>query len=140
MTKDVLISLSGLQFDIDDEEVLEVISKGQYYIKNNKHYVIYKEFDEDNQGATSTNTIKLSPKQIDITKRGSNNVHMIFEEGKETVSYYETPFGSLLIGLSTSKITLDTSDDLIKARIHYDLSVNYTHVSECDITITVTAQ
>ena len=39
MTKDVLISVSGMQFgpDVAGEKV-EVITKGNYYKKKNKHY------------------------------------------------------------------------------------------------------
>ena len=29
---------------------------------------------------------------------------MVFEEGKENLSYYDTPFGSLLMGVNTSNI------------------------------------
>ncbi len=139
MTKEVLVSVAGLQLDIDSDNVIEVISQGKYYFKNNKHYIIYKEFDENIPNNVTKNTIKISPSHIDISKRGVNSVNMIFEEGKETMSYYETPFGSLLIGINTSKISVDTSDNNIEAKINYILSVNYTQVSECDITIKVSS-
>ena len=35
MTKDVLISISGLQYEIDDNETVEVVTSGNYYYKNN---------------------------------------------------------------------------------------------------------
>ena len=43
MTKDVLLSISGLQFaaqDEEDVEPVEVITAGDYYKKNGKHYIL----------------------------------------------------------------------------------------------------
>ena len=39
MTKDVLISISGLQLEAEDDEPIEVVTSGNYYYKNNKHYI-----------------------------------------------------------------------------------------------------
>ena len=43
MTKDVLISISGLQVDVNDmesnNEPIETISTGNYFFKNGKHYL-----------------------------------------------------------------------------------------------------
>ena len=46
MTRDVLIRLSGLQATEGDEGVVEVITAGDYFWKNNKHYLIYDEVME----------------------------------------------------------------------------------------------
>ena len=40
MTKDVLISISGLQFaGGENSEPVEVITSGSYYKKNGRHYI-----------------------------------------------------------------------------------------------------
>ena len=70
MTKDVLLSISGLQFTTrDDEEVepVEVITAGDYYKKNGKHYIMYDEVMEGFDGNTK-NIIKLTEDSLDITK------------------------------------------------------------------------
>jgi uncharacterized beta-barrel protein YwiB (DUF1934 family) len=41
MTKDVLIKISGLQSMDGDSDNIEVITTGEYFLKNGKHYVIY---------------------------------------------------------------------------------------------------
>ena len=43
MTRDVLIRLSGLQAMEGDEGTVEVITSGDYFWKNNNHYLIYVE-------------------------------------------------------------------------------------------------
>ena len=46
MTKDVLLSISGLHYDVtgmvqeEENEPIEVITPAAYYYKNGKHYVI----------------------------------------------------------------------------------------------------
>ena len=46
MTKDVLISVSGLQMGEEKPEQIEVISKGNFYQKNGYSYVFYDEVIE----------------------------------------------------------------------------------------------
>ena len=46
MTKEVLIRISGLRVMDGDEEDVEVITKGEYYWRNGKHYVFYDEVME----------------------------------------------------------------------------------------------
>ena len=41
MTKEVLVSISGLQMAPDEQsDSVEVIAPGEYYYRNNKHFVI----------------------------------------------------------------------------------------------------
>ena len=41
MTKDVLVKISGLQFEEQEEnEPVEIITTGNYYKKNGKHYIL----------------------------------------------------------------------------------------------------
>ena len=41
MTKDVLITISGVQMLDDDDEDVEMVTRGDYYQKNGKHYIMY---------------------------------------------------------------------------------------------------
>lgn len=137
MTKEVLVTISGLQFEIDNEEPIEVITSGQYFTKNEKHYILYDEILED-MNDVCKNRIKIGEDQVDILKTGASNVHMIFETGKKNLTYYNTPFGNLMIGIDTTKIKFEEKEDSINLMIEYGLDVNYSHVSDCNITVKVT--
>ena len=40
MTKDVLVSIRGMQFDTgEDGEKIESIQRGEYYLKGDTHYI-----------------------------------------------------------------------------------------------------
>lgn len=110
MTKDVLISISGLQFaGGENSEPVEVITSGSYYKKNGRHYILYDEVAEDTAGTTK-NIIKLGDEVLDITKRGETNVHMMFEKDKKNVTYYYTPYGNLLIGIDATKVQVEETE------------------------------
>ena len=136
MTKEVLVSIAGLQFEMENNESLEVITPGEYYCRGNKHYILYEEVYEEDH-STTKNTIKISDKQIDILRKGTISVHMTFEENKNNITYYNTPFGQLLIGLNTYKIQKKIRENHIEVIINYGLEVNYAHVSDCEIKIVI---
>lgn len=137
MTKDVLISIAGLQFELNsEEEKIEVITAGDYYQKNGKHYVLYDEVMEGFEGTTK-NIIKISEDTLDITKKGINNVHMIFEKNRKNVTYYNTPFGSILVGIAAKNVDVKETNENIDVIVNYGLEVNYEHLADCTITMNI---
>ncbi len=134
MEKEVLVSISGLQFTEDNKEALEMITVGDYYKRNGKHYLLFDEAMEGFEGITK-NMIKFNDHMVDITKKGVTNVHMVFEEKQKNMTYYDTPFGNLLIGLSTNRVDVREEEDAIDIKIDYSLDINYEFVSDCKISI-----
>ncbi len=139
MKKDVLVSISGLQYELDKDEAVEVISVGEYYNRGGKHYIKYEEILEDMDGVSSC-TLKLADKQIDIIKRGASNVHMVFEENTKNTTYYQTPYGELQVGIYTTRISVTEEEDKIIAEINYGLDINYAFVSDCQIQLKITSR
>lgn len=140
MKKEVLIAIAGLQFEVNEDEALEVISTGEYYFKNGKHYVLYEELQEDEggiKGGITKNTLKFSENSVELRKTGCNNVVMTFETGKKTVSCYQTPVGNLTIGIDTNSIRVQELEEGIVVDVRYTLDINYSHVSECAIKIKI---
>ena len=140
MTKEVLVSISGLQMaagdmESNDDEPIEVLSAGTYYFKNGKHYVFFEEVAEGMQGITKTQ-IKWKDKEwLEVSKKGLSNVHMIFEKNKKNRCFYETPFGQLNLGIFMTEMQVDEKEDSINIRVEYSLDVNYEPLAECTIRI-----
>lgn len=140
MTKEVLISVKGLQLAPDDEtDAIEVISPGEYYYKNGKHYLMYEELVEGTTELTKT-IIKMGPDTMEVTRKGPLAVHMMYERNKKNVTYYNTPVGSLQIGIEASSYSVSEEENLIAAKVAYSLEINYEHIANCDIEIKVTPQ
>lgn len=136
MTKEVLVTISGLQFATEENDSLELITAGSYYKKNGKHYILYDEVMEGFDGVTK-NVIKVSDHLMDVTKKGVTNVHMMFEKNKKNVTYYYTPFGSLLIGIDTKKVEVRETENEINVKVDYKLEMNYEHLADCNITMNI---
>ncbi len=136
MTRDVVISISGAQFSEGDQEDVELITTGDYFLKNGKHYIIYDEIEEDGQDVIR-NTIKVLPDSIDIIKKGNVSAHMVFERNKKNLACYMTPFGELMVGIDTSDIRVEEEEQLLRVNVDYSLDINYEHVSDCSITVSV---
>ena len=85
MTKDVLVSVRGAHIADGETNNLEVITAGSYYFKNGKHYIIYDEILEGEEGSIR-NTIKANADSVDMIKGGdarAEPVHWESEGGTE---------------------------------------------------------
>lgn len=137
MNKDVLVSIKGLQFDeAGGDGEIETVTPGQYYKKNGNHYLLYEEAMEGFTELTH-NKIKWTDHSLDLTKKGVVNVHMVFEENQKNMTDYQTPFGNILIGIDTKKISVDESQENIRVNVNYALEINYEHLADCSITMDI---
>ena len=136
MTRDVLITISGIQMIDEDDSDVEMMVRGDYYQKNGKHYILFEEMMEGFEGKVK-NVIKVSGRGIDIIKRGIANVHMQFEKNKKNLSCYTSPLGDMVVGIQANKIRINEEPDSLKVDIDYSLDVNYEHLSECSIRVDV---
>ncbi|MFR5600832.1 MAG: DUF1934 domain-containing protein [Lachnospiraceae bacterium] len=136
MTKEVLIRISGVQIMNGENDDVEVITVGDYYKKNGKHYIIYDEVMEGFDGVVK-NTIKVMPGVMDIVKKGVTNAHMSFASNKRQQTCYMTPFGEMMVDINTNQIAIEEQEDQLKIQVDYSLGINYEHVSECNITVDV---
>lgn len=136
MTKDVLITISGVHtLDHEDNDV-EMIVRGDYYQKNGKHYILYEEM-LDGMEERVKNVIKISPSSMDIIKKGAASSHMLFEKNKKNLSCYSTPVGNLVIGIQANHFYVEEQEDSIKVNVDYSLDINYEHMSDCRICVDV---
>lgn len=136
MTKDVILKVQGLHAaEGDPDDIIEVISPGEYYFRNGKHYFLYDEVMEGGAGVTK-NIIKVQKDYMELTKKGAVNVHMVFERGRQNITYYYTPYGSLQIGIDTWVVILREETDKIVVDVIYALDMNSELVGCCRICIT----
>ena len=136
MNKDVLIHVRGLQMmETDDaQEPIEIVVPGQYYFRNGSHCLRYEEMLDDT-AETTVNYIKMSPNGVEVRKQGQVNVHMVFEEGKKNKTFYNTPYGTLQMGISATGLELKESEDGIQMKVDYALDMNEEHVADCYLTV-----
>lgn len=137
MTKDVLVAIRGMQFDAgQDGEKIESIQRGEYYLKNDTHYILYEEIIEGLDSPVK-NMIKFMPGEMHLTKKGAINVNMDFVEQQKNLTDYRTPFGNIVIGLEASRVNLHEEEKRMVLQVDYTLDVNYEYLADCKIHIDI---
>lgn len=141
MKEKVFVKVKGLQFanGQEEEDIIEVINVGRYRIINGSEYVKYDEvYEESTQ--KSTHTIKISEKCVEITKKGLVTAHMSFVEGEKTMTFYDTPYGSIYLGIFAQNIQIERDEDDIRISIDYSIDMNYEKVADSHIDIEISSK
>lgn len=137
MTKDVIVTIVGLQNGLEADGVpIETKVAGEYFYKNKKHYILYDEVMEGETQITR-NRVKIAEGKMELTKNGVVNVHMIFEENVKNVAQYQTPYGSLFVGLDGKKVAIQEAENEINVLVEYGMEINEAFVADCCISINV---
>ena len=137
MTKDVRITVRGLQRDEDGNElVTETVSDGEYYERGGSIYLFYEEFPEEESGAVK-HTIKCKENVLELTKKGLVNARIIFEPGQTHMTDYATPYGLLRLGVKTYGVKSLMRENVLEIQAEYALTSEEEILSECEILIKV---
>ena len=145
MTKDVLVSISGMHMGIladqeDEDDEIEVVTPASYYCRNGKHYIIYDEVVVGMAG-TIKNKIKITGDSVlEIMKSGLSNTHMVFEKNRKNLTYYRTPYGQMLVGVNTRDMQISVKEDKIDVLVNYELDVNHEPLADCKIKMNITSK
>ena len=134
LTKDILVRVRGVQTIGEEEDTVEMITPGTYYVKNGKQYLIYDE-SLDETGTPTHNTVKVMENRIEVMKRGLVESHMIFEPGRRTTANYRTPMGLFLMGITTSLLEVEEDEESILLRIKYSMEMNGEYAFDCSTEI-----
>ena len=74
---------------------------------------------------TST-AFEIRGPRVILTRTGKVNSQMIFEEGRQHTSLYETPFGELTVDIQTSRLRHNLSERGGVMEIRYSIAVEHT--------------
>lgn len=138
MKKDVLVRVRGEQVSAEqeDQEPIELVVPGQYYMKNGVHYLRYEEHMEDFAEST-VNYIKYGAHKMEVRKQGLIHTNMIFEKGKRTQAFYTTPYGTMEMGLTSSVLQIQEQENHISMKVQYAMDIHEEHAADCDLTIDI---
>lgn len=143
MTKDVIIEISGIQASRLEGEVgekeddLVVVMPASYYYRNGKHYILYDEIVEGSSIGIKNKLKITGTEQVDMMKSGATNAHMVFEHRKKTETYYQTPYGQMLVSFYTTSMNINVEEDTINVRINYEMDVDHQPFADCTIQINI---
>ena len=74
----------------------------------------------------TTTTFEVRGPQVILSRTGNVNSQMVFEEGKQHTSLYETPFGELAVDIQTSRLRHSMTERGGLMDLRYSISVDHT--------------
>ena len=74
----------------------------------------------------TTTTFEVKGPQVILTRTGTVNSQMVFEEGRQHTSLYEPPFGELTVDIQTSTLKHNLTQRGGVMEIKYSIAVEHT--------------
>ena len=122
----VMLSIRGEQyFDGIDPDATELMTEGTMTLTENGMVLAYEETALTGMEGTTTSFQIQGPQGI-LTRSGTVNSQMVFEEGRQHTSLYETPFGELSVDIQTSVLKHNLTERGGLMEIKYSIAVEHT--------------
>ena len=122
----VLLSIRGEQyFDDIDPDATELMTEGIMEVTDDGIVLSYEESELTGMEGTTT-TFEVKGPRVTLTRSGAVNSQMVFEEGRQHTSLYETPFGELSVDIQTSELKHNLSERGGLMEIKYSIAVEHT--------------
>ena len=122
----VLLSIRGEQyFDDIDPDATELMTEGTMEVTEDGIVLSYEESELTGMEGTTT-TFEVKGPRVTLIRSGAVNSQMVFEEGRQHTSLYETPFGELSVDIQTSELKHNLSERGGLMEIKYSIAVEHT--------------
>ena len=122
----VLLSIRGEQyFDGIDPDETELMTEGTMVLTEDGMVLSYEESELTGMEGTTT-TFEVKGPRVTLIRSGAVNSQMVFEEGRQHTSLYETPFGELSVDIQTSELKHNLSERGGLMEIKYSIAVEHT--------------
>ncbi len=135
MKDNIVLYISGLHTAGEDDDSVEMIYAGRHFFRNGKHFIKYQESLDE--GLVTDNMIKISPGEVELIRKGPMTTNMLFTIGEKNLTYYETPFGCVTMGIDTLDMCITEEDGEIIVDIFYNLEMNGNHMAHSHVVIKV---
>lgn len=121
-----MLSIRGEQyFDGIDPDAQELMTEGTMTLTEDGMVLAYQETALTGMEGTTTRFQVQGPRVI-LTRSGTVNSQMVFEEGRQHTSLYETPFGELSVDIQTSVLKHNLTERGGLMEIKYSIVVEHT--------------
>lgn len=122
----VILTIRGEQlFDGCDPDATELMTEGTMELRKGDIFLSYEETALTGLEGTTT-TFAIQGPLVSLTRAGKINSQMIFEEGRQHTSLYETPYGELSVDIQTSYLRHNLTERGGVMEIKYSIAVEHT--------------
>lgn len=121
---DYVITIKGMQvYDDGDGDNIEMMAEGNFECQDGKYFIDYEETEATGMKGTST-SIEIAPDYVSLTRSGEVETSMLFMENRQTTTYYDTPYGTMVLGINTEAVDASLDDTGGSVAVKYSMSMN----------------
>ena len=134
--KNVIISIKGNRALDNDQEVIELVTNGEYSYSAGETVLSYMESELTGMEGTKT-TFHIRPDLVTLTREGVVNSQMVFQEGRKHFFCYHTPYGSATMGVDTRHIRQGLHENGGSMELCYAIDVDHVSMGRTEFEIQV---
>ncbi len=135
--KKVLVNIIDRHSSDNDSYSTELTTSGLYEPLDDGFFLSYDEAGEELSGSVTRLSVHSDGKIL-MNRAGKYNTEMVFEPRQRHNCFYETPFGSLMMGIYTKSVTFESLENGGKLHFSYTIDFNNDLSSENELVISFT--
>lgn len=132
-----VISLKSIQMADEEKSEVELVTEGIFRQVKGGFEIEYEESETTGFENSVTVITLLGNGFASLTRSGAVSSELVLEIGKKHHCYYETPFGSMMMGIYTKEIRNDLTENGGDLAFRYTIDVNSAYVSDNEVYLTV---
>ncbi len=135
-----IITVTGIQEVDGEKDKIEVTVTGDYVEKNGHRYIKYKEYDAEDPSICLDTAVKVEDNKVSIIRMGDHPSRLILEKDVRHQCHYSTVMGDIMMGVYTSQIENNLTDNGGDLTAKYELDFFADLVSKNEFHINVKAK
>ena len=136
MKKDILVTIRDSHTTDGNKESYEMTTRGTFEGVADDYVIEYDEQYDALKGCHTILTVK-ERKCVSIVRTGAFPSELIIERGKRHNCQYNTPYGSMLIGIAAQKVNSDIEEGKGTLELKYTIDFYGGIANETEMKITV---
>ena len=136
MHDNVIISVKSRQVNENGPDEMELVTEGRLICNDRGVLVSYQESELTGLEGTTT-MLRINGPVVTLLREGTVNSQMVFEEGRRHLSMYETPYGSLSVGINTRRVKNSIGENGGDLEIDYAIEIDNLMVGRNAFTMNV---
>jgi len=125
----VQITIAGRHETDEEPEEYELVTEGELERKDGEISFGYMESELTGLKGVRTEFTISRDGLITLTRSGSVNAQMVFEEGRKHYTMYETPYGAISMGVSALEASSEEKDGVLYLSIYYVIDMDSSEIS-----------
>lgn len=120
----VIVSIKSRQVNENGPDEMELVTEGRLERHSEGSYTISYEETELTGLEGTTTVLHIDGPRVTLRREGTVNSQMVFEEGRRHLSMYETPYGSLSVGIDTRRMKNTVGESGGDLEIDYAIEID----------------